>query len=31
MLNKLRKLDNKVNLDAFQALDMQFNQLGQLA
>lgn len=28
---KLRKIDNITNKEAYQSLDAQFNQLGQLA
>lgn len=31
MWNKLRKIDSIMNKEAYQSLDAQFNQLGQLA
>lgn len=31
MYNKLRRIDAKMNIDALNSLEKQFNQLGQLA
>lgn len=31
MYNKLRRIDARMNIDALNSLEKQFNQLGQLA